>query len=162
MKLPNGEQAVVDIRKLREYCLNSQANAALSRGQRRSSARCRKSSRTAVRCGFQLPSPRGSGKDTQHLDRAKGRRLAAAHELLCIIKRRFGMLGIEMHSVVALTEDLPEEGLVRGQVGAVVEEWDPGVYEVEFCDESGRAYAIVALGANQLMRLHHEPVHQAA
>ena len=24
MKLPNGERAVVDIRKLREYCLNSQ------------------------------------------------------------------------------------------------------------------------------------------
>ena len=36
---------------------------------------------------------------------------------------------IEMLSVVALLEDLPEVGLVRGQVGAVVENWAPGVYE---------------------------------
>jgi hypothetical protein len=72
------------------------------------------------------------------------------------------MAGIEMHSVVALLEDLPEEGLVRGQVGAVVESWAPGVYEVEFSDDNGRAYAMVAVRAEQLMRLHHEPVRHAA
>jgi hypothetical protein len=72
------------------------------------------------------------------------------------------MADIEMHSVVALLEDLPKEGLVRGQVGTVVESWAPGVYEVEFSDDSGRAYAMVALRAEQLMRLHHEPTHQAA
>jgi hypothetical protein len=38
----------------------------------------------------------------------------------------------------------------------------PGVYEVEFSDDSGRAYAMEALKAEQLMRLHHEPTHQAA
>ena len=69
---------------------------------------------------------------------------------------------IEPHSVVALLEDLPPEGLVRGQVGTVVETWAPGVYEVEFSDENGRAYAMVALKAEQLMRLHHAPTHQAA
>ena len=67
---------------------------------------------------------------------------------------------IEMLSVVALLEDLPEEGLVRGQVGTVVESWAPGVYEVEFCDGDGKTYAMVALKAEQLMRLHHEPIHQ--
>jgi len=72
------------------------------------------------------------------------------------------MSGIEMHSVVALVEDLPAEGLVRGQVGTVVENWAPGVYEVEFSDGKGRTYAMVALRAEQLMQLHHEPVHQAA
>lgn len=72
------------------------------------------------------------------------------------------MSRIEMHAVVALTEDLPEERLVRGQVGTVVEDWAPGVYEVEFCDDNGRTYAMVALKAGQLMRLHHQPVHQAA
>ncbi len=65
------------------------------------------------------------------------------------------MADIEIHSVVALLEDLPGEGLVRGQVGTVVESWAPGVYEVEFSDESGRAYAMVALKADQLMRLYH-------
>jgi hypothetical protein len=72
------------------------------------------------------------------------------------------MTGIEMFSLVALLEDLPEEGLVRGQVGTVVESWAPGVFEVEFCDDNGRTYAMVALRAEQLMRLHLEPVHQAA
>jgi hypothetical protein len=33
----------------------------------------------------------------------------------------FAMADIGMHSVVALLQDLPEEGLVRGQVGTVVE-----------------------------------------
>jgi hypothetical protein len=69
---------------------------------------------------------------------------------------------INLHSVVALLEDLPEHGLVRGQVGTVVESWAPGVYEVEFSDAQGRTYALVALKAEQLMRLHHEPVHEAA
>ena len=73
------------------------------------------------------------------------------------------MAGIQLHSVVALLEDLPDQGLVRGpKVGTVVEEWAPGVYEVEFADDNGRAYAMVALKTEQLMRLHHEPVHQAA
>ncbi len=72
------------------------------------------------------------------------------------------MSGIAMHSVVALVEDLREEGLVRGQVGTVVESWAPDVYEVEFSDDQGRTYAMVALKSEQLMKLHHAPVHQAA
>jgi len=72
------------------------------------------------------------------------------------------MREVELHSVVALLEDLPEQGLVRGQVGTVVEMWAPGVYEVEFADGAGQAYAMVALRGEQLMRLHHEQVHQAA
>ncbi|MGA9625026.1 MAG: DUF4926 domain-containing protein [Bryobacteraceae bacterium] len=72
------------------------------------------------------------------------------------------MTGIDVHSVVALLEDLPEEGLVRGQVGTVVESWAPGIYEVEFADDDGRTYAMVALKAERLMRLHHKPVHQTA
>ena len=72
------------------------------------------------------------------------------------------MADIEMLSVVAMLQDLPEHGLVRGQVGTIVETLAPGVYEVEFCDENGRTYAMASLKAEQVMRLHHEPVHQAA
>ena len=72
------------------------------------------------------------------------------------------MADIEMLSVVALLQDSPEHGLVRGQVGTVVETLAPGVYEVEFCDENGRTYAMASLKAEHVMRLHHEPVHQAA
>ena len=72
------------------------------------------------------------------------------------------MAEMEVLSVVALLEDVPEKGLLRGQVGTVVESLAPGVYEVEFSDDSGRTYASLALRADQLMRLHHEPSHQAA
>lgn len=72
------------------------------------------------------------------------------------------MAAIEMLSVVALLENVPAEGLVRGQVGTVVESWAPGVWEVEFSDVHGKAYAMVALKTEQLMLLHHEPTHQAA
>jgi hypothetical protein len=72
------------------------------------------------------------------------------------------MAEIEMLSVVALLEDVPEKGLLRGQVGTVVESLAPGVYEVDFSDDSGQTYASLALCSDQLMRLHHEPGHQAA
>ena len=72
------------------------------------------------------------------------------------------MAEMEVLSVVALLEDVPEKGLLRGQVGTVVESLAPGVYEVEFSDDSGRTYAFLVLRADQLMRLHHEPSHQAA
>jgi hypothetical protein len=72
------------------------------------------------------------------------------------------MAAIDLHSVVALLEDLPAEGLVRGQVGTIVETWVPGVYEVEFADNNGVPYAMVALEPRQLILLHHEPLHKAA
>ena len=51
------------------------------------------------------------------------------------------MAEIEMLSVVAILEDVPEKGLFRGQVGTVVESLAPGVYEVEFSDDEGRMHA---------------------
>lgn len=63
---------------------------------------------------------------------------------------------IKLLDVVALTEDLPQEGLYRGQVGTVVEMLAPDVYEVEFNDDQGQTYAMKALKAFQLMVLHHK------
>ena len=65
---------------------------------------------------------------------------------------------IQLLDVVALTEDLPQARLRRGQVGTVVEVLAPGVFEVEFSDNAGRTYASLALRAEQLMVLHHDPV----
>ncbi len=48
---------------------------------------------------------------------------------------------INLLDVVALLENLPSEGLRRGEVGTVVEEWKDGVFEVEFSDDSIKAYA---------------------
>lgn len=61
--------------------------------------------------------------------------------------------------VVALIEPLSEHRLVRGQVGTVVGEWEPGAYEVEFSDhKSGQTIALVALPSAKLMRLHYTPI----
>ncbi len=68
---------------------------------------------------------------------------------------------IELLDVVALTEDLPQRGLQRGQVGTVVEILSPGVFEVEFSDDEGRTYAMLALRAEQLMVLHYQPAKAA-
>ncbi len=68
---------------------------------------------------------------------------------------------IQLLDVVALTEDLPERGLSRGQVGTVVESLAPGVFEVEFCDNDGRTYASLALRAEQLLVLHYRPLEVA-
>ena len=68
---------------------------------------------------------------------------------------------IKLLEVVALTVDLPEEGLVRGQVGTVVEVYAPDAYEVEFVDDSGHTYALQTLLRHQLMVLHHTRVQAA-
>jgi len=65
---------------------------------------------------------------------------------------------IKLLDVVALTQDLTERGLLRGQVGTVVEVLAPDVFEVEFIDNDGRTYASLALKADQLLLLRHHPV----
>jgi hypothetical protein len=64
---------------------------------------------------------------------------------------------IQLLDVVALTQDIADRGLVRGQVGTVVEYLAPGVFEVEFADDEGRTYASLALRADQLLVLHYQP-----
>lgn len=63
---------------------------------------------------------------------------------------------IKILDVVALTEDLPEHGLRRGQVGTIVEVLGQDAFVVEFVDNSGRTYATLSLRTNQLMVLHHQ------
>jgi Domain of unknown function (DUF4926) len=44
---------------------------------------------------------------------------------------------MKLLDVVALTEDIPEKRLLRGQVGTLVEQLTPEVFEVEFSDING-------------------------
>ena len=64
---------------------------------------------------------------------------------------------IHILDVVALTEDVSDHGLLRGQVGTVVELLDSGAFEVEFVDNDGRTYATLPLRASQLLVLHYQP-----
>jgi hypothetical protein len=66
---------------------------------------------------------------------------------------------IKLLDVVALTVDLPEFNLWRGQVGTVVEFLADGrAFEVEFSDRTGRTYESLGLRSEQIMVLHFEPV----
>jgi hypothetical protein len=65
---------------------------------------------------------------------------------------------VKLLDAVALLEDVQTEEVLlqRGEVGAVVEILAPDVYEVEFCDDHGRAYAFASVHAEQLLVLHNQ------
>ncbi|SPF42302.1 conserved hypothetical protein [Candidatus Sulfopaludibacter sp. SbA4] len=67
------------------------------------------------------------------------------------------MKSIPLLTLVALTEDLPDHRLTRGQIGTVVEHLErEGEHAllVEFSDENGQTYAMVDIRPDQLMVLH--------
>jgi len=60
--------------------------------------------------------------------------------------------------IVALTIDIPQYNLWRGQVGTVVEILANGVaFEVEFSDKNGRTYESLGLHPEQIMILLNLP-----
>ena len=61
---------------------------------------------------------------------------------------------IHLLDTVALIHDLPEFGLVAGEVGAVVEMLSDEAFEVEFVDETGFPYGLHTLRAPQVSSLH--------
>jgi hypothetical protein len=63
--------------------------------------------------------------------------------------------GPAMLDVVALLADLPVNGLVRGQVGTVIESLDAATSLVEFCDELGKAHAVAPCPRSELLALHY-------
>ncbi|MBC8153980.1 MAG: DUF4926 domain-containing protein [Bacteroidetes bacterium] len=66
------------------------------------------------------------------------------------------MIKPKLLDVVALLKELPEEKLMKGQVGTVVELLAEGVYEVEFSDRQGRTITMCALSESDLLVLHYE------
>ncbi|MDP2362395.1 MAG: DUF4926 domain-containing protein [Ignavibacteria bacterium] len=59
--------------------------------------------------------------------------------------------------VVALSADLPKEGLLKGQVGTIVEILSDSVFEVEFSNNEGKTYSLLPLKSSQLIQLHFNP-----
>jgi Domain of unknown function (DUF4926) len=65
---------------------------------------------------------------------------------------------IKLLDVVALTVDLPDYNLWRGQVGTVIETLaNNTAFEVEFSDRDGRTFESIGLRPKQIMVLHFEP-----
>lgn len=64
----------------------------------------------------------------------------------------------KLFDVIALTEDIPEHHLRRGQVGTIVEVFEGSeAFEVEFCDQTGRTYESIGLEPSKMMVLQYEP-----
>lgn len=66
---------------------------------------------------------------------------------------------IKLLDVVALTVDLPDCNLLKGQVGTIVDILAEGkAFEVEFSDRQGRTFESLGLIPEQFMVLHFEPI----
>jgi Domain of unknown function (DUF4926) len=66
---------------------------------------------------------------------------------------------VNLLDVVALTVDIPEYSLTKGQVGTVVEILASGqAFEVEFSDREGRTYESVGLRPDRFMVLRFDRV----
>ena len=90
------------------------------------------------------------------MDRTQRREFSQVDELLREVEATAMHTTPRLLDVVALLSDMPAHGLLRGQVGTVVELLD-GAYEVEFSDDEGKTYAELALEPDQLLVLHHRP-----
>ena len=69
------------------------------------------------------------------------------------------MKSISLLAMVALTENLPERQLTRGQIGTVVEYLErngESALLVEFSDEQGEIYAMIPVRPEQLLVLHRD------
>ena len=58
-----------------------------------------------------------------------------------------------MLDTVALTHDIPEAGLRRGNLGAIVELFAPEAMEVEFVAASGRTQALLTLESKDVRQV---------
>lgn len=58
--------------------------------------------------------------------------------------------------VVALLNELPQQNLLRGQIGTVIEKYTETDFEVEFSDNGGKTIAMVLLNTEDIMLLHNQ------
>ncbi len=60
---------------------------------------------------------------------------------------------IELLETVVLRRDLPEHGLQQGDLGTVVELYEPDGLEVEFVTASGKTQAVVTLRVKDVRKV---------
>ena len=168
--LPHWDEAILDIRKLEDYCLSHRTRVADTRLEY-SDTRLGSSAATQPGCEMFCLKPRGPASQIRcrrlgdflafryihratakecygknDLDRACRRGSAEIRHVLGAMMTATNSAksdGPSLLHAVALLTDLPEQRLARGQVGTIVEELDETTLLVEFSDDEGRAYAIV-------------------
>ena len=177
--LPGGDKAVLDIRKIEDYCLSpihprgrhkarvfrealdwagrrkmvaSSSAQGRERGRRNSVADRCLGKPLACRCDRRKTRKERRGKNEMDYTNRRSR-AEVRHLLGAVMKaRKRTKNGVpSMLDVVALLSDLSTEGLARGQVGTVVEQLDDRTFLVEFSDDQGRAYAIAPCPQAELL-----------
>lgn len=58
--------------------------------------------------------------------------------------------------VVALLQPIEKEGLLKGQVGTVVEQLAKDIFEIEFCDRQGKTLVMLPVKRKDLLLLKYE------
>jgi hypothetical protein len=56
----------------------------------------------------------------------------------------------QLLDTIVLDRDVPEHGLRKGDLGAIVEVHEPDAFEVEFVTASGRTAALLTLNARDI------------
>jgi hypothetical protein len=59
-------------------------------------------------------------------------------------------MGYQLLDTIVLDRDVPEHGLRKGDLGAIVEVYAPDAFEVEFVTASGRTVALLTLDARDI------------
>ena len=184
MKLPNADRAFVDVVKLRDYSLNTEHEEGKHKARVFADALGLQSDDAAWlrQKLLNIAKSEGcrTGKSTDYGQRyvidfeliregkmarlrsawiiRKGRGLPSISNMLCDMSIAMPNTPLRLLDVVALLVDKPEERLVTGQVGTVVELLGPDIYEVEFLDSKGHTIAVTELKRAELLLLQHEPV----
>ncbi len=91
--------------------------------------------------GRDLWTIRSKGGNRDSLDRPERKRFSSLH--YCISWRE--IMGVKIFDTVVLERDLTAHGLKKGDIGAVVELYEPDGIEVEFVMGSGKTQALVTL-----------------
>lgn len=172
MKLPGANEAFVDITKLRDYCLSPIHPRGKHKARVFAAALGLTADDAEALRGALLEAAQEGEASLGENDEYGSRYLldfeittevrhATVHSIWIV--RRGELLSslgvvamVKQLDTVALTEDIPARGLLRGQVGTVVETLAEDVFEVEFSDNEGQSYAMLPLRGDQLMVLHHE------
>ncbi len=164
--LPNADHAVLDIRKLEDYCLSPLHPRGRHKARVFREALSIERNDAAWLKDHLLAVARHTEATRLAADTwGTYRRMDANHTNRRSVTDVRYMLGAVMNDekgttplvldAVALLTDLPAQRLGRGQVGTIVELLDEKTSLVEFSDEQGRAYAIVPCPSAELLTLHY-------
>lgn len=182
MKLPNHQSAIIAIEKLTEYCLNPEHPFGNEKSIDFKSAlnielKNADLLKTLILEGLENSNCVIKGNDdygkrfsvSMFITNFKKQAWVATGWIIkagelnpritsCYIKtiKKMKKEKLSLFSTGAILKDLPENKVVFGQVGTIVELLDEETFEVEFTDKQGQTISEFAVKQDDLMLLHHD------